>query len=214
MVLGITGLPGSGKSSFSKYFGDYGALVIDADRVGHKVLTQDLVVAALVEHFGKDILIEGQINRGRLAQKAFQPHEIGFLNSICHPAIYRELELIIKAQSGLMSYIVLEAALLFEASFSSLCDFSIFLSVPFESRAERVSQRGWSRQELKNRDEHQDATQKQTLSDLCLNGDVPEGHLRLWTKKLDILLRYAMAVGEPHTVGQLLKSWKYPLLLA
>ena len=214
MVLGITGLPGSGKSSFSKCFGDYGVLVIDADRVGHRVLAQDPVVVALVEHFGKDILIDGQINRGRLAQKAFQPHEIAHLNAICHPAIYREIEMLIKTKSSLMSYIVLEAALLFEAGFSSLCDFSVCLNVPFESRVERVSQRGWSRQELKNRDEHQDATQKQTRSDLCLNGDVPEGHLKLWTKKLDIILRYAMAVGEPHQVGQLLKSWKYPLLLA
>jgi dephospho-CoA kinase len=215
VVLGITGLPGSGKSSFAKGFEEYGALIIDADVIGHGVLKNDGVKKVLVERYSRDILVGDEINRSALASKVFtSSEEMMFLNSISHPSIYREIVQLIKPLEQAFRYAVVDAALLFEAGLNELCHMTIHLSTPFDIRVERVARRGWSKDELKKRDEHQDAALKQSRSNLCLNGDESEKHLKSWHKTLDIVLRYAMALGKPDQAPQLLQSWKKPLLLA
>ena len=125
-VIGLTGGIGSGKSTVSQFLTELGAVIIDADKVGHEAFKPDTgawyeVVAA----FGKQILKpDGDIDREKLGELVFgNSDSLARLNWIMHPRIHD----IVKAQ--LESYrrrgigvVVIEAPLLIEAGWTSLVD--------------------------------------------------------------------------------------------
>ncbi len=47
-VIGLTGGIGTGKTTVAQLLGGQGAVVVDADRIGHEVLREPEVVAALM----------------------------------------------------------------------------------------------------------------------------------------------------------------------
>jgi dephospho-CoA kinase len=121
-VIGLTGGIASGKSTVSRFLKELGATVIDADRVGHEVLTPDSegwreVVAA----FGKGILTpSGEIDRERLGKVVFDDAEkLARLNGIVHPRIHDLVKARIeeyRRRGG--KVVVLEAPLLLEVPLS------------------------------------------------------------------------------------------------
>ena len=78
MILGITGPVGAGKSTAIKIIQKHiqlnsGHVIhIDIDRLGHILLKQKKVVKEIVELFSASILIDGEINRARLANQVFE----------------------------------------------------------------------------------------------------------------------------------------------
>ena len=89
-TVGVTGGIGSGKSSGVQILAELGAVVVDADRVGHEVYAPgtvgfDQVVAA----FGADIVgTDGAIDRKRLGAIVFgDPAALARLNAVVHPLI-------------------------------------------------------------------------------------------------------------------------------
>lgn len=125
-VIGLTGGIGSGKSTVSRFLAELGAVIIDADKVGHEAFrpntdTWHKVVAA----FGQQILdTDGTIDREKLGRIVFSDAEArARLNQMMHPVIYR----MVKAQIDQyrrqgVSVVVLEAPLLLEAGWISLVD--------------------------------------------------------------------------------------------
>jgi len=89
-VIGLSGGIGSGKSTVSRFLKELGAVVIDTDKVGHKLFKPDTdawreVVAA----FGRQILApQGEVDRNKLGEIAFaNPGARARLNGIMHPRI-------------------------------------------------------------------------------------------------------------------------------
>ena len=84
-IIGLTGGIASGKSTVTSYLKEKGYPVIDADRVVHDLQAPggDLY-GALVEHFGRDILLDtGDLNRPALAQRIFSSQkEIAWSNQV------------------------------------------------------------------------------------------------------------------------------------
>ncbi len=124
LVIGLTGGIGTGKSTVAGMLRDFGAVIIDADRVGHEVLRPDgSAWQAVVDAFGRQVLGPGgQIDRARLAQAVFSDPENRLrLNRITHPAIYKlvrdRLEAYRRQNTKLA---VLEAPLLVEAGWFTL----------------------------------------------------------------------------------------------
>ena len=125
-VVGLTGGIGSGKSTVAQFLAELGAVVVDADKVGHEAfkagtgLWQQVTAA-----FGKQILApDGDIDREKLGKIVFDsPEALERLNRIMHPAMSD----IIKAQvedyrrQGI-GVVVIEAPLLVEAGWTSLAD--------------------------------------------------------------------------------------------
>jgi len=125
-VIGLTGGIGSGKSTVSKFLAELGAVIIDADKVGHEALKPDTEAwREVVAAFGRQILTpDGDINREKLGEIVFRnPESLSRLNQIMHPRMYD----IVKAQlegyrkQG-VGVVVLEAPLLIEANWTSLVD--------------------------------------------------------------------------------------------
>ena len=125
-VIGLTGGIGSGKSTVSRFLAELGAVIIDADRVGHEAFKPDTGVwREVVGVFGRQILAPGgDIDRKKLGEIVFGNAELlARLNQIMHPRMYD----MIKAQLGEyrrrgVEVVVLEAPLLLEAGWISLVD--------------------------------------------------------------------------------------------
>ncbi|MSQ15663.1 MAG: dephospho-CoA kinase [Dehalococcoidia bacterium] len=125
-VIGLTGGIGTGKSTVSQTLADQGAVVINADLVGHQAyLPHQNVWQDVVDAFGKDILNEkDEVDRGKLGPLVFgDPANLDKLNKIVHPWMYRTMEKMLQEerQKGTKT-VVLEAAILIEASWTPLVD--------------------------------------------------------------------------------------------
>jgi len=144
-VIGLSGGIGSGKSTVSRFLAELGAVILDADRVGHEALKPDTEVwRELVAVFGRQILTEdGNIDRTKLGEIVFgNPESLSRLNQIIHPWMYD----VVKAQleeyrrQG-VGVLVLEAPLLIEADWTSLVD-EIWVTVAPEATVlRRLKQR-------------------------------------------------------------------------
>lgn len=84
----LSGPLGSGKSTVGGLLSDRGAVVIDADRVGHRVLDPDGEAFATVAGRWPSVVVDGRIDRAALAAVVFaDPGELRALEAITHPAI-------------------------------------------------------------------------------------------------------------------------------
>ena len=135
-IIGLTGGISSGKSTVSRFLAELGAVILDADKVGHEAFKPDTepwreVVAA----FGRQILKpSGEIDREKLGEVVFgNPKLLSRLNQIMHPRMYDMMQAQLEEyrQQG-VGVVVLEAALLLEANWTSLVD-EVWVTVAAES---------------------------------------------------------------------------------
>jgi dephospho-CoA kinase len=127
-VIGLTGGIGAGKSTVTQMLAELGAAVIDADIVGHQIYLLDMPAwREIVKTFGPGVLnADRTINRQALGRVVFaDPEALRTLNRIVHPKMLermRELVAELRARGGLKA-IVVEAAVLIEANWTSLVDY-------------------------------------------------------------------------------------------
>jgi len=125
-VIGLTGGIGSGKSTVSQCLAELGAVIIDADKVGHEAFEPDTDAwREVVATFGRQILTPGgEIDRKKLGEIVFnQPESLSRLNQIMHPRMHDMMKAQIEEyrRQG-VDVVVLEAAILIEADWASLVD--------------------------------------------------------------------------------------------
>ena len=155
-VLGVTGGIGSGKSAAAAVLGELGALVIDADRVGHETyLPATLGWEQVVREFGREVVAaDGTIDRRRLGAIVFaDPARRARLDAIVHPLIRTAIAArIAAARRGAHPAIVVEAALLVEARWDRLVD-EVWLITAQKDAVERrlMAQRGMDREAIAQR---------------------------------------------------------------
>ncbi len=126
LVIGLTGGIGTGKSTVSETLKQLGAVVLDADKVGHEAyLPHSETWKRLVDAFGQGILqSSGEIDRKKLGALVFSdPKHLATLNSIVHPRI---VEMMLEKLEGLrkqsIQVAVVEAAILVEAGWTRIVD--------------------------------------------------------------------------------------------
>ncbi len=125
-IIGLTGGIGSGKSTVSRFLGELGAVIIDADKVGHEAFKSDTEVwGEIVAAFGEQILATNrEIDRKKLGDVVFgNPKSLARLNRIMHPRMYEIVKTKLEEyrRQG-MDVVILEAPLLIEAGWTSLVD--------------------------------------------------------------------------------------------
>ncbi|MDO8717166.1 MAG: dephospho-CoA kinase [Dehalococcoidales bacterium] len=150
-IIGLTGVIGSGKSTVARLLAELGAVVIDADKLGHE--TFQLGTEAwheVVAAFGRQVLTStGEIDRTKLGEIVFNhPEALARLNGIMHPRIYVMVkDLIDEYRRQKVAVVVLEA-LLVEAEWTSLVDEVWVTTAPEAKVLERIrNQRGLTRKE-------------------------------------------------------------------
>lgn len=125
-VIGLTGGIGSGKSTVSKFLAHLGAVVIDADKVGHEVFKPGTKAwQEVVDAFGQGIIsADGTIDRRKLGEIVFSnPGARAKLNQVMHPLIYEQVKSRMEeyGRKG-AAIIIVEAPLLLEVGWKSLVD--------------------------------------------------------------------------------------------
>ncbi len=126
LVIGLTGGIGSGKSTVSHFLSQLGAVVLNADEIGHEMFKPYTAVwQEVVATFGRGILKpDDEIDRSRLGEVVFNdPQARARLNQIMHPRIYElAKERIEQCRQQGAKVVVLEAALLLETNWTPLVD--------------------------------------------------------------------------------------------
>ena len=193
-VLGIVGGIGSGKSYVSSLFARRGARVIDADRIGHEVLTRPDIIRAVSATWGPGVLTAEQtIDRKKLGSLVFSnPTHKKLLESLVHPLIRSEIQQQIDeaARKPSIKLVILDAAIMLETGWKDACQAVIFVEASETVRLQRVAGRGWDAAELKKREASQWPLEKKRT--LCQHVIPNEGD-EVFTQTLvnDLFIRYA-----------------------
>ena len=166
LVIGLTGGIGTGKSEVTRLLGALGAVVINADQVGHDAYQPDSEGwKEVVKAFGEDILRPNrEIDRQKLGAIVFgDPDQLASLNRIMHPRMAGIVsERLESLRDQGTKVVVVEAALLFEAGWDSLVDEVWATDSPVETVIERLEARnGMSAEEvLKRIDSQMDRSER------------------------------------------------------
>ncbi|HMP78254.1 MAG TPA: dephospho-CoA kinase [Pirellulaceae bacterium] len=162
IVIGIVGGVGAGKSYVASLFGKLGAVVVDADRIGHEVLNDPSIRCQLQSLFGMEIVAAtGEVDRKRLAHLVFgaeteHANRLQQLESVTHPEIEKRLrnKLDELRARGVVAA-VLDAAVMMRTGWHRVCDVLVFVEADEETRWSRVASRGWNREEWEFRESRQ-----------------------------------------------------------
>ncbi len=127
ITIGLTGGIASGKSTVAEGLKSLGAVVIDADRLGHRVYEPGSPgFQKVVNAFGHDVVSpDGSINRRVLGGKVFgDPEQMERLTDISWPEIRRlaREEIAEHRRRDPEAIIVFEAAVLLEAGWQDVVD--------------------------------------------------------------------------------------------
>jgi dephospho-CoA kinase len=139
LIIGLTGSFGSGKSTLAEIFRSYGAEVLDADKIAHKLIQPGMrVYRRLIKAFGKEILKQNkQIDRQHLAELAFSRKKLlAKLNRLTHPEIIKVIKKKLKASGA--KVVVLDAPLLIEAGLRDMVDKLIVVGIDRAKQLERL----------------------------------------------------------------------------
>jgi dephospho-CoA kinase len=156
-IVGLVGRAGSGKSVVASTLAADGAIVIEADLVGHEVTDQDPEVrAALAREYGDDVYRpDGRLDRERVAASVFgDPAARARLDRLVHPRLVARLgeRLAGLRARGTRGVVVLDAALLLEWGLERDCDTVIAVTAPQAEQVRRlVRGRGWTESEARSR---------------------------------------------------------------
>ncbi len=150
MLLGLTGSAGSGKSMALGVFAENGWLPLDADVLCHRLYDEagGSLPVAFASRWGSSVLRpDGKVDRRAVARIVFaDASEREWLDAAARPKIL-DLAFSLLKSSGAANA-VLEAAVLFEASWQGLCDFTVCVWAAPEIVRARLAGRGWSDSEI------------------------------------------------------------------
>lgn len=141
IIVGITGGIGSGKTTISKCFKEYGIPVYHADEEAKALMNRSKVIRRkLIALFGEKAYLQEVLNRDYLRQKIFQDKTLlSKMNAIVHPKVGTHFKRWLKKQDA--PYILKEVAIIFENHLQNQYDYIITVVADEEQRIERVIQR-------------------------------------------------------------------------
>ena len=139
MILGITGGTGCGKTTLLKEIEARGGLVLDCDAVYHELLTRDDALLNAIDHRFPGVVVDKKLERKKLGTIVFSDEAaLADLNAITHGAIWAE---IVRRLAEKPALAAIDAIALFEGSLAELCDTTVAVCAPLETRVERLMQR-------------------------------------------------------------------------
>ncbi len=150
--LGVTGGIGSGKTTVCRIFRVLGVPVFVADVAARQLMNTDHAIRKEINAItGEDLYTTGELDRKELARLIFNRQDLlRRVNAVVHPAVLRIFDE--WAEKSEAPYVIMEAAILFEARADTMVDRVAAISAPVEERIARVMGRNdLSREEVMER---------------------------------------------------------------
>ena len=145
LLIGLTGLIGSGKSTVAEIFATLGIPIIDTDLIAHQLTNSGgHAIAKIKEVFGAQFITsDGALERNKMRDLVFaKPDQRVILEQILHPLIFAEVQTQI-GRCQTCPYIIVMVPLLFRSpKYLSLVKRSLFVDSNYDSLLERLKQRG------------------------------------------------------------------------
>lgn len=139
MILGITGGTGCGKTTLLDVVREKGGIVLDCDAIYHELLTRDEALLTAISTRFPGTVEKGVLQRKRLGSIVFShPDALQDLNAITHGAVLREVQRRLAEKPPLAA---IDAIALFEGGLAALCDVTVAVTAPEESRVRRLMAR-------------------------------------------------------------------------
>ena len=143
LVVALTGGIGAGKSTVAQFFAQLGALVIDADQLARLAIERGTDgFAEVMMRFGDDVIINGDIDRRKLAEIVFSDSKArADLEEIIHPKVQA---LFAEAVADLNpeDILIYEIPLLVETGAAEKFDYIITVEADLELRKKRLIKKG------------------------------------------------------------------------
>ena len=179
LVVGLTGGIGAGKSTVAELFARLGALVIDADQLARMAIERGTDgFAAVMLRFGEDVIINGDIDRKKLAEIVFSDEQARKdLEAIIHPRVQA---LFAEAVADLDhdDILIYEIPLLVETGAAEKFDYVITVESKIELRKERLLKKGLYISQIEKRMASQASEEARTaVADSVIRNDADEDSL-------------------------------------
>ena len=150
MIIGITGGTGCGKTTLLRVIEENGGLVLDCDAIYHQLLATDRALLSAIEARFPGTVEDGALQRKKLGCIVFSDENALLdLNKITHSAVKKE---VLRRLEGKPRLAAIDAIALFEGGLAELCDVTVAVTAPVETRVRRLIARdGISEEYAKSR---------------------------------------------------------------
>lgn len=201
ILIGITGIIGSGKTTVSNMLEKEGFVVIDLDMIAKDTLLQNDVIREIGSRFGKEYVSGDRVNVEKMKKTVFQNEDmLRILEGITHPKIvdrlFNDVDSIKKR--GAKS-IIIDGPLLFETGLYKRLDKIVVVSANPEALKERLIKRGMEQEDIEKRMVFQiSLEEKEKLADIVLyNNGTLEGLKREVSKLSETIKGWEVEVDAP-----------------
>lgn len=202
IIIGLTGVIGSGKSSVAKLLRKRGLNVIDIDALAKESLTWKETQQDIKEAFGEGVLDNGKVDPAKLSALVFRKDSaLRILESIVHPRVRAEVD---RQMEELRRHgspvVVLDHPLLFETGVYLLVDRIVVVNTEQGRILERLKQRGVAEDEARRRLSFQmSLDEKAARADYVVDNNGTEEQLE---KNIDSLLEMILKWEEKAHASQ------------
>lgn len=136
MILGITGGTGCGKTTLLGLIQKQGGMVLDCDKIYHRLLASDEGMLSGIRKRFPDAFSQGVLDRKQLGRIVFaDPDALESLNEITHRAVRDEVLRLLEPSPPLAA---IDAIGLFESGLDGLCDITVAVTAPLDARVARL----------------------------------------------------------------------------
>jgi dephospho-CoA kinase len=200
LTVGVTGGIGSGKTTVCKIFEEFGAKVIYADEVAKRIMEEDEKLKRKIKKlFGDEAYIGGKLNRKFISDVIFSDEKKRkVLESIVHPEVIKKIITEFKkiSKNENQSFVIVEAALIFESGFDKELDYVVVVDADEELKIKRIMERdNCTREEvLKRMKAQMSQSKKRSLADIVIQND---GDIEALRERVKFLYSLFQKISKP-----------------
>jgi len=143
ILLGLTGLPGSGKTTTAEMFKEKGVRVFNADKAVKELIQTDEGIKKSLRDLFPGCVDRGALNLEQLRETIyFDLKALQAMESLLHPKVLDAINVFIENHRS-VEVLMFEVPLLFEFSetFWKTMDYIIVTTCPFKLQQDRILQR-------------------------------------------------------------------------